>query len=425
MEAQREVVRLSLGQGQPSLNVLSAGREGETLSLVCPFPVLPLDVPVSVTLPGDGGRSMSGVLRRVGVELAEETGLPRFKLQLTLVEQPPEAATATEPGISVELDELGDEPWASGEAAPAGAHEDGPVATEIDEFNWPSSEELLAAEQEQDDAWDDGPDEAGEVALGLDDDPPWASSGFESPAIPDEPVPRRRGSRAVRAAVLIGLLVSVAAVAWVMRQQIEGLVRPYLENGVSLAGLGLEAPAAAAAARPVGPVVPPAIEPPEGAALEQDAAEVADDEEPVLEPFGGAALAPGPEGLDEQAEPDGDDRPEVATGGDGTSPAVQDTGERLRVTLPTQWPVSEARSYRIHDPTGIVVDVPGGTEAQAARWIDTSHDRVRSVRVLEREGGVRFIIYLNDEAVPRYRVGYSRSGVTVDILGPDPRHVAS
>jgi len=103
---------------------------------------------------------------------------------------------------------------------------------------------------------------------------------------------------------------------------------------------------------------------------------------------------------------------------------VEQSNGLLRVVLPTQWPVNSATSYRLHDPTGIVVDVPGAMASERARWIDTSHTRVRSVRVLERDDGVRFIIYLNDEVVPRYRVGYSRTGVMVDILGPDPRHAS-
>ena len=98
-------------------------------------------------------------------------------------------------------------------------------------------------------------------------------------------------------------------------------------------------------------------------------------------------------------------------------PTVEESSDQLRVLLPTRWAVTEARSYRLHDPTGIVIDIPGGMASERARWIDTAHDRVRSVRVLEREGGVRFIIYLNDEFVPRYRVG-SRPGA--DLVLADP-----
>ena len=132
-------------------------------------------------------------------------------------------------------------------------------------------------------------------------------------------------------------------------------------------------------------------------------------------------------GHDDQVIVTGQDSvdPSIATVSHVADPTVEQGSDSIRVVLPTRWPVTEASSYRIHDPTGIVIDVPGGVAGERVRWVETANERVRSVRVLERENGVRFIIYLNDENVPRYRVGYSRGGVTVDIMGPDPRHLST
>ena len=201
-------------------------------------------------------------------------------------------------------------------------------------------------------------------------------------------------------AIALTLIVSVLAVGYEMRVQIAPLVSPIVGEELTLAALGLTpAPAHAAAAQA------------EPAADEQEQTPPAPvpitAEESASQTEGGEAAE---EGEAAEAEPVAD-------------PSVEATDDQLRVILPTRWPVTEARSYRLNEPTGIVVDVPGGMASERARWIDTANERVRSVRVVEREDGVRFIIYLNDNTVPRYRVGYSRAGVTVDIMGPDPRHV--
>jgi hypothetical protein len=247
--------------------------------------------------------------------------------------------------------------------------------------------------------------------------------------------------------VTLALIVSVFAVGYVMRAQIASLVEPLVGEELTAAVLGV-APGDSVPARPA----PPArsTEPETTAAIVGAAADMeessdtsSDDGDEIavapserdseasategeLDDAVAAALEDAPAAADvpEGLEPEqiAEASVEVASASD---PRVESDMDRLRVVLPTRWPVREARSYRLHDPTGIVIDVPGGMAAERARWIDTAHERVRSVRVLEREDGVRFIIYLNDGFVPRYRVGYNRAGVTVDILGPDPRHVVA
>lgn len=293
---------------------------------------------------------------------------------------------------------------------------------ELDEFNWPLSPELEEAEALY--GSDGEPSEDAEDTVEVEEDPPWVDGDFEPPV--DKPFvqPEEKSRWPVRVAVAAALLISVVAVAYVLRSQIMDAVSPYLSDGeITLASFGLEGlaePAEADLAERA-PLEPPIEEVHD--VLEAGTHAVATASEP-------AQQQPG-DGPSSEAEPEAGENVDNLVSGaseeqpEEGNPLVQDVGGSVRVMLPTQWPVSEARSYRLHDPTGIVVDVPGGMPGRTARWIDTSNDRVRSVRVLEREDGVRFIIYLNDTHVPRYRVGYSRTGVTVDILGPDPRHVAS
>jgi hypothetical protein len=526
----REVVKLSLGKGQPMLNVLPVGLEGDTLTLVCPFPVLPLEIPVSVTLPGreDLG-PVEATIRRVGVELMGESAIPRFKLHLSLgraacpageevpirveevleasepfavaggeatepeaeatehgedeagtvepggadvvaaalegaaevdasvpgVDAPDEAlgATAAEPeAIDVELPsvmvdvelagvETYDEPGAA--TAREGQVED-PDRWKLPEgdVNW-SAGSLLGLDltgEEPDLTW---PDELPGTAT----DPVWTERREAAPVPAGIDERSRRGSRwPVRTAVVLALLVSVFAVGYVLRAELAAAAGPIVGEELVAAVLGV-APARveagarrAAAVTPAAPAAPVAEgregdEAGEGASVEAtpadepvpgvDASDEAEGEIGVVDALAGVGEgselgADLPEGL-----APGEIAAASAPAATADEPRVEVGGAELRVVLPTQRPVREARSYRLHDPTGIVVDVPGGVASERARWIDTAHERVRSVRVLEREDGVRFIIYLNDPVVPRYRVGYSRAGVTVDILGPDPRHVST
>lgn len=544
---EREVVKLSLGNDRPALNVLPVGLEGETMTLVCPFPVLPIEVPVSVTLPGrEEEEPVRATIRRVGVELMGDSAIPRFKLQLTLdagedakaIEIPimfddpdeptvdmwaspsEEAAQAGEPAeeesstaeaealsadVSEDIDveqaepEGAEEPSESEEVdleetpeVEARADEEEP---DIDESASSDSEESASCESEEasvivddglswyDDeepeavappaemSWsagelfgsEDDPDEerldwdeGDTLETPVDDDPPWADIEDGEAVGADLGEPPRASRWPVRMGVSLALIVSVLAVGYVMREQVAELAAPYVGEELTLAALGLSAEDSASPATealtPSASVSETETEATEAAAAavaeETEGAEEADQASPVDEEAPSPALdepveepeAAAAEEVEEEAHLQDDveheaavvnDEPEMegsiqlaANAGESSAPdpSVEERPDNLRVVLPTRWPVTEASSYRLHDPTGIVVDIPGGVAAERARWIDTEHERVRSVRVLERENGVRFIIYLNDEFVPRYRVGYNRAGVTVDILGPDARH---
>jgi hypothetical protein len=455
---EREVVKLSLGEGQRTLNVIPVGLEGETLTLVCPFPVLPLDLPVSVTLPGEEGAGpVSAVIRRVGVEMMGENELPRFKLQLTIDSRAGYGkdketlvpivvqAIAPEPEQDDDEEEVEDDSVEEVETAAAEETEerspskddglgsgfdtiDDSIATDRAEiswsqgegFDWPDPAALAS------DSFAIEPDELsepGDVPLDFDDDdPPWVDGDFDLPTT--EATPQERSTRwPTRLAVSLAFIISILAMGYVMRQPLIEAIEPVIGEELSLAILGLGVSPADAAR--------PAIDPLEEVERATTTRVVAEEQEPAENAAPANeqlddALALGEE-IDEEPLDELDELGNIDETADDESnsaddPSIEQTDDYLRVMLPTRWPVTTASSYRLNDPPGIVVDVPGGMASERARWIDTSNERVRSVRVLERQDGVRFVIYLNDEIVPRYRVGYSRGGVTVDLMGPDPRH---
>jgi len=424
---EKEVVRLAFpGEDRPSVNVLATHIGSDDLTLVCPFPALALDVPVRLALRDEGNDDpVEAYIRRIGVEMTPESDIPRLKLEVAVRES---ELAADEESIQIDVDE--NDGWEADDEdvddtrphVTVERHENGPIealwvaqpievnasseedhAKEIDEFNWPISEEL-----------NEGFSLDGEVEE--EDDPPWATFDGAPPEPSIEHMIQEERSRwPVKAAVTLALLLSVAAVAYVLRQQVTDIVTPYLGEGLAFqstqAEPETETVALASTVQTEAPVATTAALPPE-----QDEA---------TPPVPVASLAEEAAEVTEEALR-GNIIPAVAEDGENTGAAVQNASasstDTIRLMLPTQWPVTEATSYRLQGPSGIVVDVPGGLAGRSARWIDTTDERIRAVRVVERASGVRFIITLNDEVVPRYRVGYGRSGVTIDILGPDSRH---
>lgn len=486
---EREVVKLSLGPKGRTLNVLPVGLDGETLTLVCPFPVLPLDMPVNVTLPGEEGAGpVAAVIRRVGIELMGDSELPRFKLQLAIESQTGDATELfplevdeeefimssvielrkdmeagadtiendIEPVLeeakgeeSVDEDEREDEDEDEVELESEDEQdfededefdEEFEIDTEADvsvswpmndSFEWPELHEMETLERFSEPDEDADPGDP----LELEDDPPWAGADFEPPLPAEIPEPSK-ARWPIRFAVTMAFVISIVAVGYVMRQPLANAVAPMIGEDLAYSAVGLTVPGenaepttetlstTAEEVETAAPVSAPADDL-EALPVAADDGLLAEDLATDEDAFDREAAERAAEPSAEPAAPSPEPEIEAPT---GTSPSgepeVEQSDGLLRVVLPTQWPVNSATSYRLHDPTGIVIDVPGAMASERARWIDTSHDRVRSVRVLERNDGVRFIIYLNDEVVPRYRVGYSRNGVMVDILGPDPRHAS-
>ena len=71
-----KVVKLRIDGADSTVNTIENSTKGERVSLVCPFPALEVDIPVSL------GEDRQGTLQRIAVEEDKETGLPRLKLSI-------------------------------------------------------------------------------------------------------------------------------------------------------------------------------------------------------------------------------------------------------------------------------------------------------------------------------------------------------
>ena len=76
-----KVVKLHVEGARLPVNTLAEKKTGQTISLVCPFPSLEVDVPVNFGATEDGGLK-KGTIHRIGVEDDPTTGLPRLRLSI-------------------------------------------------------------------------------------------------------------------------------------------------------------------------------------------------------------------------------------------------------------------------------------------------------------------------------------------------------
>jgi hypothetical protein len=505
---ERQVVKLDLGEGQPSLNVFPVGQDGETLTLVCPFPLLSVDLPVHVTLPGQEPHgAVAGTIRRVAVEPMGEDGLPKFKLHVEL--RPPPAASPETSGktliatpivasrtaetdstasdetdadipvfwntrdVQENTNEIEEETLTAEETSPPPKQKpaamsswsglvpssDGAQATAGDQepasASWSGATDLMKQVERKKSADDSlpwlEPHDRSEMVLPdppAGRDPVWAE---DLASLAPAPQPRRaQGSQwLVKTAAAVALVFSAVALGATMWRPIMGWLNPLLGEGTWTEWMEQ--------AKSKGAIDEAEQAPP----LPEPAGQPSTNPTPATVTLASAQESAGQGGQSDMADQaihrsdlippntevpaNTEEQPKVTTTATAAedvetagAPAQDAVAENelveaegaegapefkpIRLHLPTQWPVTQARSYRLNDPLGLVIDVPGGMAAESARWVDTRNERVRSVRVLERPEGVRFIIYLTDDFIPRYQVGYGRSGVSVVIMGPDPRH---
>jgi hypothetical protein len=89
--------------------------------------------------------------------------------------------------------------------------------------------------------------------------------------------------------------------------------------------------------------------------------------------------------------------------------------EEDTIVLPTRWPAEYANAYRLRNPNGVVVDVPGALVAREG-WLDIGeHAMVRSVKAMQRETGARFVVYVNGE-LPRFMTAPKTTGIALKLV---------
>ena len=128
--------------------------------------------------------------------------------------------------------------------------------------------------------------------------------------------------------------------------------------------------------------------------------------------------------IEEEAEMESVARNEVLE--DEAAPQGEATSESdVTVVLPTRWHAQYANAYRLRNPNGVVVDVPGGLVRKEG-WIDVGRDHpmIRSVKAVQRETGARFVIFVNGD-LPRFMTAPKTGGVSLRLYKEDDPSAAT
>ncbi len=416
-----DVVRLKVEGATTTVNTLRDQQTARGLSLVCPFPALEVDIPVMF---GSGDDMQRGAIHRIGVEDDPRSGLPRLRLSVRAYSKTAETrATVVSPPERSLLGEASRATRVPAELDRASTDLD--VVTEACDTT-DLLDELLGGKRDR--------AAAGGSFDGLDPvaakpDPEWAALGeIPMPGQLSARSTTRRRKRLASAAAWAMVIGFVAGGAWVLDRA--GLVA-VRDARQALQGL-FQGTRAEPAAEPVGQVVAVATFDPEPAtepAIAPAAAPMMPEEpergywtgtgavSPAVEEA--ATVEPPVEGsppvqdehlasLDETARIAADEP--AATG----SPNASDND--LVLVLPTRWPAEYSTAYRLRDPNGVVVDVPGALVRKEG-WLDVGagHPMIRSVKAMQRESGARFVIYVNGE-LPRFITAPKTGGIALRLF---------
>jgi hypothetical protein len=394
--ASLDLVRLKVDGASSIVNTIRDQQTARGLSLVCPFPALEAAIPVSFS-DGAAVKMRRGTIHRIGVEDDPETGLPRLRLSVRAHET---RSTVVAPPTEELLEE----------ASRAATAEDSDADTDLD-LSTPPFDVYI----ESDDDVETSRAEDDEVPeLGA--DPAWV--GCDELPLPEEFLEKMRTRRrrkltgiaawgtvvVVLAAGAYTLTTSDAVNVAQLRDYISGIVGdsgsepsdPIAESALStVRGEGADSAetagpteAAAAGELPVSeldelPAQPEVSIPPSG--------------EPIASPamVAVAEVGPGPEVMGEE---------------------VANTPDDITIMLPTRWRAEYANSYRLRDPNGVVVDVPGGLVRREG-WLEAGggHPMIRSVKAVQRETGARFIVFVHGE-LPRFLTAAKPGGIALRLF---------
>ncbi|MBN2719128.1 MAG: AMIN domain-containing protein [Deltaproteobacteria bacterium] len=94
--------------------------------------------------------------------------------------------------------------------------------------------------------------------------------------------------------------------------------------------------------------------------------------------------------------------------------AVEDL-KNTEIILPTRWPAEFATAYRLQNPNGVVVDVPGGLVKREG-WLNLREDNtiIRSIKAVQRENGARFIVYVKGN-LPNFKTSPKSGGIRLSL----------
>jgi hypothetical protein len=377
------VVKLRIDGADMTVNTIENSTKEGRISLVCPFPALEVDIPVSL------GEDRQGRLQRIGVEEDKETGLPRLKLLI------------------------------SEEDAPS----DSEVPNQNEEFQEVDQRDIISSEF-CDDAYV-GLDSA---LTFQDTEPAWIDcSNLPSPdEFSDQMRSRNRYKIAKRAAWLTVLAVLVCG-GYVaeriglidvntVRSHIAGFSIDDMVLGKEEAESSKQEDVKIAATINTENFIPAQeepLKPTEDSVTEiekaaQENALDANDEatNPIIVTTSLEQENKPTANLDQVlAETEEQDKAPTHS----TAPAKE-----VNVLLPTRWPVEYATAYRVRDPAGVVVDVPGGlVRREGALNYRNQTSMIRSAKAIQRETGARFIVFVHGEELPRFITTPTSNGVSL------------
>ncbi len=403
-----DVVRLEVQGASSTVNTFREQQTARGVSLVCPFPALEVDIPVSFA--GKREEDMhQGAIHRIGVEDDPETGLPRLRLSIRMPDNRSTAVSPTPVDLIDESDNLAD----SLESEVEDKSETDIKKSDIYATVNPSSD-IISHINDSDPAWTDcsevpSPDEFMELAR-----------------------TRRRYKLAGKAAFL-AVFVMIALGGFLFERaglidvrKIRSFVAGFSMESFIHSG---EKERIASSDKPniVASDTLEQLSQPKEESHSQPLDEVNDDAHPSQSgSLGEHIMAKQNEAFSEtkaDITPVSAKTEEKVTIPDmvpNEIPTQQEDSKKSDVSLneatlvlPTRWPVEYSTSYRIRNPNGVVVDVPGGLVKREG-WLEyvTDHPMIRSIKAIQRETGARFVVYVHGE-LPRFMTSPKANGVSL------------
>lgn len=417
------LVRLKIDGAKTSVNTLWDQETARGVSLVCPFPALEVDIPVHF---GAGGEN-TGAIHRIGVEDDPETGLPRLRLSIRTRETRPTVIAKTSESLikAVRIDAVSDNE--TGEQAMPAAAAVGPMVKPSG-GSWSDFLSEISTSAEEECGHEDSYSMNGSSDRENDTDPSWAVCG-EMPFpedIRERVLTRRRYKmlRHVAGAFVLGMLA--ASLYLFDRAGVVSFGK--MKDRIATAVLGNESEGLAVTAKTLpADLIVPEVTPDQVSEVDVAETNPALPVEPAVTAAATvASYASGPNPLLDETAPAAP--AQLATQEVGT-PAAQaaqaenltesgateaaETEGDINLLLPTRWPVEYATAYRVREPNGVVVDVPGGLVKREG-WLEDGkqNPQVRSIKSIQRESGARFIVYVNGE-LPRFITTPKPNGVSL------------
>ncbi len=382
-----EVVRLRVDGASSTVNTLRDQQTARGLSLICPFPALEVEIPISFG-GGTGDPINRGTIHRIGVEDDPASGLPRLRLSVrandsreTVVVKPPPLPIAT---AQTDLNLIS---------------EDSEMCEDEEKTEEDQPLDFIRSARFVDDLEMIEPIEADGYA-----DPAWVGCGeLPLPGKIGDMAKTRRRRKLTGFAAWVAVLGIAAAGGYVLEKA--GVID--LDSVRDhIAGFDMTP------------------------AIVREPAQVIDAlssvDEVDVEEFGEG------EDLDilaeigmSQAEPD----PLIETVASVEVTSVQSESvkeiekaeapaasfDEISFVLPTRWPAEYANAYRLRDPNGVVVDIPGGLVKKEG-WLEIGKDypMIKSVKAVQREIGARYVIFINGE-LPRFMTAPKTGGILLKL----------